>query len=39
MAPDRDLLVPYYHLLLDQTPMGRRDEFSAYRKGEYREAS
>jgi predicted dithiol-disulfide oxidoreductase (DUF899 family) len=35
LAPDRDLVVPYYQQLLDQTPKGRQDEFTAYRKDEY----
>jgi predicted dithiol-disulfide oxidoreductase (DUF899 family) len=35
MAPDRDLVVPYYHQLLDQTPKGRQDEFLAIRSDEY----
>jgi predicted dithiol-disulfide oxidoreductase (DUF899 family) len=35
MAPDRDFVVPYYHILLDRTPKGRQDEFRAYRKDEY----
>jgi predicted dithiol-disulfide oxidoreductase (DUF899 family) len=35
LAPDRDLVVPYYQQLLDQTPKGRQDEFAAYRKDEY----
>jgi predicted dithiol-disulfide oxidoreductase (DUF899 family) len=35
LAPDRDLVVPYYEQLLDQTPKGRLDEFPAYRKDEY----
>ncbi|HET8651402.1 MAG TPA: DUF899 domain-containing protein [Gaiellaceae bacterium] len=38
MAPDRDLVVPYYHQLLDQTPKGRQDEFVAYRGDEYPES-
>jgi predicted dithiol-disulfide oxidoreductase (DUF899 family) len=36
-APDRDFVVPYYSLLLDRTPMGRSDDFRAYRKDEYPE--
>jgi predicted dithiol-disulfide oxidoreductase (DUF899 family) len=35
LAPDRDMVVPYYSLLMDQTPKGRRDELTAYRKDEY----
>jgi predicted dithiol-disulfide oxidoreductase (DUF899 family) len=34
-APDRDIVVPYFEQLLDQTPKGRQDEFVAYRKDEY----
>ena len=34
-APDRDMVVPYYQQLLDQTPKGRPDDFTAYRKDEY----
>jgi predicted dithiol-disulfide oxidoreductase (DUF899 family) len=34
-APDRDFVVPYSSLLLDQTPKGRSDDFRAYRKDEY----
>jgi predicted dithiol-disulfide oxidoreductase (DUF899 family) len=37
MAPDRDFVVPYYQQLLDRTPMGRIDDFRAYRKDEYPE--
>jgi predicted dithiol-disulfide oxidoreductase (DUF899 family) len=37
MAPDRDFVVPYYHLLLDRVPRGRVDEFRAWRKDEYPE--
>jgi predicted dithiol-disulfide oxidoreductase (DUF899 family) len=39
MAPDRDLVVPYYHQLLDQTPNGRQDEFLAIRSDEYPEVA
>jgi predicted dithiol-disulfide oxidoreductase (DUF899 family) len=39
MAPDRDLVVPYYHQLLDLTPKGRVDEFRAVRHDEYETAS
>jgi len=35
LAPDRDLVVPYYEQLLDQAPKGRLEEFPAYRKDEY----
>jgi predicted dithiol-disulfide oxidoreductase (DUF899 family) len=35
MAPDRDLVVPYYQQLLDQTPRGRVDDFRAFRHDEY----
>ena len=35
LAPDRDLVVPYYQQLLDQTPKGRQDELAVYRKDEY----
>ena len=38
-APDRDFVVPYYHQLLDRTPMGRRDEFRAWRRDEYEDAA
>ena len=34
-APDRDIVVPYYSLLLDQTAKGRSDDFTAFRKDEY----
>jgi predicted dithiol-disulfide oxidoreductase (DUF899 family) len=37
MAPDRDFVVPYYYQLLDRTPMGRSDDFRAFRKDEYPE--
>jgi predicted dithiol-disulfide oxidoreductase (DUF899 family) len=37
MAPDRDFVVPYYQQLLDRTPMGRSDDFRAFRKDEYPE--
>jgi predicted dithiol-disulfide oxidoreductase (DUF899 family) len=37
-APDRDIVVPYYSLLLDQTPKGRVDEFQATRSDEYEDA-
>jgi predicted dithiol-disulfide oxidoreductase (DUF899 family) len=39
MAPDRDFVVPYYHLLLDRTPKGRVDDFRAWRHDEYDDAS
>jgi predicted dithiol-disulfide oxidoreductase (DUF899 family) len=38
-APDRDLVVPYYSVLLDMTPRGRVDEFQATRSDEYEDAS
>jgi predicted dithiol-disulfide oxidoreductase (DUF899 family) len=38
-APDRDLVVPYYYQLLDQTPEGRIDEFRAFRHDEYENAA
>jgi predicted dithiol-disulfide oxidoreductase (DUF899 family) len=38
LAPDRDVVVPYYHQLLDQTPKGRGDEFRAFRHDEYEDA-
>lgn len=34
-APDRDLVVPYYQQLLDQTSKGRQEEFRACRHDEY----
>ena len=34
-APDRDIVVPYYLQLLDQTPKGRSDDFRAWRNDEY----
>jgi predicted dithiol-disulfide oxidoreductase (DUF899 family) len=34
-APDRDMVVPFYYQLLDQTPKGRSDDFRAWRKDEY----
>jgi predicted dithiol-disulfide oxidoreductase (DUF899 family) len=37
LAPDRDLIVPYYFQLLDQTPKGRQDEYLAIRRDEYLE--
>jgi predicted dithiol-disulfide oxidoreductase (DUF899 family) len=37
-APDRDFVVPYYHLLLDRTPKSRQDEFRAWRHDEYEDA-
>ena len=37
-APDRDIVVPYYSQLLDQTPKGRVDEFQATRSDEYEDA-
>jgi predicted dithiol-disulfide oxidoreductase (DUF899 family) len=37
-APDRDFVVPYYHLLLDRTPKGRQDGFRAWRRDEYEDA-
>jgi predicted dithiol-disulfide oxidoreductase (DUF899 family) len=39
MAPDRDFVVPYYQQLLDRTPMGRIDDFRAFRKDEYEGAA
>lgn len=38
LAPDRDLVVPYYHQLLDLTPKGRVEEFRAFRHDEYEDA-
>jgi predicted dithiol-disulfide oxidoreductase (DUF899 family) len=38
-APDRDLVVPYYHQLLDLTPKGRVDEFRALRSDEYEDGA
>ena len=38
-APDRDFVVPYYHQLLDRTPMGRVDDFWAVRHDEYEDAT
>jgi predicted dithiol-disulfide oxidoreductase (DUF899 family) len=38
-APDRDLVVPYYSQLLDQTPKGRIDDFRVYRHDEYPDGS
>jgi predicted dithiol-disulfide oxidoreductase (DUF899 family) len=38
-TPGRDLVVPYYHQLLDQTPKGRQDEFLAVRSDEYSEVA
>ena len=38
-APDRDFVVPYYHQLLDRTPMGRVDDFWAVRHDEYDDAT
>jgi predicted dithiol-disulfide oxidoreductase (DUF899 family) len=37
MAPDRTFVVPYSSLLLDRTPRGPSDDFTAYRKDEYPE--
>jgi predicted dithiol-disulfide oxidoreductase (DUF899 family) len=34
-APDRDMVVPYYLQLLDQTPKGRSGDFRAWRNDEY----
>jgi predicted dithiol-disulfide oxidoreductase (DUF899 family) len=39
LAPDRDFVVPYYHVLLDRTPKGRIDEFRAWRRDEYPDAA
>ncbi len=38
-APDRDIVVPYHSLLLDQTPKGRQEDFRAWRKDEYPDES
>jgi predicted dithiol-disulfide oxidoreductase (DUF899 family) len=34
-APDRDLVATYFHMLMDMSPMGRGEDFRAWRKDEY----
>jgi predicted dithiol-disulfide oxidoreductase (DUF899 family) len=38
-APDRNLVVPYYSVLMDMTPKGRVEEFRATRNDEYEAAA
>jgi predicted dithiol-disulfide oxidoreductase (DUF899 family) len=39
MAPDRDFVAPYYHVLLDRAPKGRSDDFRAWPRDEYEDPS